>query len=120
MSKQKYYVNLNPISMDDVSPVKIPDSTLIQYEIEATPEELEQLDTLLNETQDHDMEIRNLFSFRHFDESMTETDQHEYQHGMDKIFDMLYELGTPETKKQIKELHMQNHEPKRNMRNNKH
>ncbi|MFB4165965.1 hypothetical protein ACE1TI_19735 [Alteribacillus sp. JSM 102045] len=117
MDKQIYYVNLNPISMDDVSKVKIPDSSLIQYEIEATPEELEQLDFLLNETQDHDMEIQNLFTFRHFDESTTETDRHEYQSGMDKIFDMLYQLGTPETKKQIKDLHMQNHEKKRNMRN---
>ncbi|SDH43371.1 hypothetical protein SAMN05192534_105145 [Alteribacillus persepolensis] len=116
MEKQTYYVNLNPISMDDVSPVRIPDSTLIQYEIEATPEELENLRFLLNETQDHDIEASNLFSFEHFDESITETDQHEYQRGMDKVFDTIYELGTPETKKLIKEIHLQNHEPKKNMR----
>ncbi|RSL32553.1 hypothetical protein D7Z54_15485 [Salibacterium salarium] len=116
MEKRIYYVNLNPISMDDISPVKIPDSSLIQYEIEATSEELEKMDFLLNETQDHDLESQNLFTFRHFDESIAETDRYEYQAGMDKVIQMIYDLGTAETKQKIEEIHMINDEEKRNMK----
>ncbi|MFD2703861.1 hypothetical protein [Salibacterium lacus] len=120
MDKQTYYVNLNPISMDDVSRVKIPDSNMIQYEIEADPEELKSLDVLLNETQAHDLESRNLFTFRHFDESIEETDRHEFQRGMDHVLEKIYELGTPETKQKIEEAHILNDDPKRNMRKPPH
>ncbi|MGY4690542.1 hypothetical protein [Salibacterium sp. K-3] len=120
MEKKTYYVNLNPISMDDISRMKIPDSNLIQYEIEADEEELEQLDFLLGETQDHDLESRNLFTFRHFDESIEETDRHEFQRGMDHVLQKIYDLGTPETKQKMREAHILNDEPKRNMRRPPH
>ncbi|MFZ4453397.1 hypothetical protein [Salibacterium aidingense] len=120
MEKQTYYVNLNPISMDDISSVEIPDSTLIQYEIEATKEELEKLDFLLDETQNHDLEASNLFTFRHFDESIEETDRHEFQKGMDAVLQMIYDLGTPKTKQQMEEAGIVNKEEKRNMKRPPH
>ncbi|MFB5664218.1 hypothetical protein [Alteribacillus sp. HJP-4] len=116
MEKQKYYVNLNPISMDEVSPVRIPDSNLIQYEIEVTPDELEEVLFLLGEVQDHDVERQNLFTFRHFNEALTETDRHEYQDGLDKVFQMIYKYGSAETKKQVESIHLINDKPKRNMK----
>jgi len=38
-SKQLYYVNLNPISMDNISLTKVDDGQLIEYEISATEAE---------------------------------------------------------------------------------
>ncbi len=92
--------------MDTISDVKIDDSTLIQYEIEATPEELENLQHLLTETQAHDMELRNLFTFRHYDDKLADDDRKEFQNGLTHTFQRLYELGTPETKQRIEEIHM--------------
>ncbi|MDA3129896.1 hypothetical protein ACFPTR_01245 [Aliibacillus thermotolerans] len=108
MKKQKYYVNLHPLSMDAISTVKIPDPALIQYEIEATPEERDQLEFVLAETQKHDMELRNLFSFRHYDDVIADEDRNEFQSGLNQVFDMIYELGTPETKQQLREIGLLN------------
>lgn len=108
MKKQKYYVNLHQLSMDAISPVKIPDPALIQYEIEATPEELQQMEFVLEETQSHDMELRNLFTLRHFDDNLADEDRNEFQSGLNKVFEMIYKLGTPETKRQIEEIGLLN------------
>ncbi|KGA97691.1 hypothetical protein AJ85_06000 [Alkalihalobacillus alcalophilus ATCC 27647 = CGMCC 1.3604] len=110
MEKQKYYINLNPISMDDISPTKIGDGQLIEYEIEATETEKKDLANLLHEVQKHDLELSNLFSFEHFDQSKTDIDQEEYQKGMDDVYEALYRLGTPETKRIIEEIHLRNRE----------
>ncbi|WP_240375780.1 hypothetical protein [Bacillus piscicola] len=104
MEKKKYYVNLHPVSMDDVSPVRIPDSTIIQYEIEVTPDELSEIQTLLKEARAHDLEAHNLFTFEHFDENETIEDLNEFQHGLDKVFQKIYEFGTPVTKEQLEQM----------------
>ncbi|TSB45190.1 hypothetical protein [Alkalicoccobacillus porphyridii] len=108
--KQLYYVNLNPISMDAISPVRVNDGQLIEYEIEATLDEKKELEHLLHETQAHDVELGNLISFRHFDDEIGDADKNEYQRGLGTIFDELYRLGTEETKAKIKEIHLINDE----------
>ncbi|SFF01879.1 hypothetical protein [Alteribacillus iranensis] len=113
MHKQKYYVNLHPLSMDDISPVKIPDSSLIQYEIEVTPTELEEMEYILEETQAHDLELHNLFTFEHYNQDATDVDSKEVQYGMNRIFEKIYEYGTPETKGQLDEMGVMDLSPNR-------
>ncbi|MDQ0208259.1 hypothetical protein [Alkalicoccobacillus murimartini] len=108
--KQLYYVNLNPISMDTISPVRVNDGQLIEYEIAASLSEREDLEHLLHEVQAHDVELGNLISFRHFDDTEGDADKNEYQRGLNDIFDALYRLGTEETKAKIKEIHLINDE----------
>ncbi|GAE26387.1 hypothetical protein JCM9140_2443 [Halalkalibacter wakoensis JCM 9140] len=108
MEKELYYVNLNPISMDAISPIKVDDGQLIEYEIAATPTEKKALEDLLHEVQSHDLELGNLITFRHFDDEVVDEDRNEYQRGLNDVYEELYRLGTPETKEKIKEIHMIN------------
>ncbi|GAF66568.1 hypothetical protein BTS2_3469 [Bacillus sp. TS-2] len=108
MEKQKYYINLNPISMDTISPTKVDDGQLIEYEIEATETEKSDLENLLHEVQSHDVELGNLFSFKHFDTFKSDLDQSEYQNGLDDIYEAIYRLGTSETKRKLEEIHLVN------------
>lgn len=110
MEKNSYFINLHPISMDTISNVKIDDPRLIQYEITATEEEIEELQHLLTEVQKHDLELRDLFSFRHFNELYTDNDRNETQLGLNHIYRELHRLGTPETKQKIEEIHLINDE----------
>lgn len=106
--KEKYYVNLNPISMDAISPIKVDDMNLIQYEIEATTSELNKLQHLLSEVQAHDMELSNLFTFKHFNNKIADADRDETQRGWNAVYKQLYELGTPPTKQAIEEINLIN------------
>ncbi|MCL7749313.1 hypothetical protein [Halalkalibacter alkaliphilus] len=108
MEKELFYVNLNPISMDTISPTKVDDGQMIEYEIEATPAEKKALEDLLHEVQSHDLELGNLFTFRHFDDEQVDEDKNEYQRGLNDVYEELYRLGTAETKQKIKEIHMIN------------
>lgn len=108
--KEKYYVNLNPISMDTISPIKVDDMNLIQYEIEATSSELGKLQHLLNEVQAHDMELGNLFTLKHFKDKTADADRDETQRGWNAVYKQLYELGTPPTKQAIEEINLLNDE----------
>ncbi|MBU8908864.1 hypothetical protein KH400_19890 [Desertibacillus haloalkaliphilus] len=94
--------------MEDLNVTKIDDPGLIQYEIEATPEEAHDLQDLLKEVQTHDLELRNLFTFRHFKDEFLDDDSNEFQNGLDHVYQKLYELGTPKTKQQIEEIHLRN------------
>ncbi|WP_026689700.1 hypothetical protein [Alteribacter aurantiacus] len=105
MMKKTYYISLNPSSMDAVSEMKVPESGY-QYEIQATEEEMEALQDLLTVTQAHDVDERNLLTFRHFDDRYAIADRNEYQEGLSNVFKALYELGTPETKQAIEEIHL--------------
>ncbi|WYS07819.1 hypothetical protein MKZ27_07055 [Bacillus sp. FSL R5-0394] len=108
MDKQLYYVNLNPISMDTISNVRVNDGQLIEYEIAATEEEKKQFEDLLRQVNKHDVELGNLFSFRHFDERAGDADKNEFQVGMNDVYERLYQLGTEETKAKIKEINLLN------------
>lgn len=108
MDKKKYYVNLNPISLNGISTTKVDDGQLIEYEIEASEEEFQNLKKLLDEVQAHDMELADLFTFKHFDERYSDADRNETQQGLNQIYDKLYELGTEDTRAAIQEIHLIN------------
>ncbi|MFB4213811.1 hypothetical protein ACE1TH_18115 [Shouchella sp. JSM 1781072] len=106
--KQLYYVNLNPISMDNISLTEVDDGQLIEYEISATEAEKEQLERLIREVHKHDVELGNLLSFKHFDDLTADADKDEFQTGMNDIYEEIYRLGTDETKQKVSEIHLQN------------
>ncbi|NEU31882.1 hypothetical protein GN156_14005 [bacterium LRH843] len=110
MEKELYYVNLNPISMETLSPIKINDGYLIEYEVAVTPSEKKDLENLLREVQAHDMELGSMFTFKHFDETGRIHDKDEYQRGLNDVYEEIYRLGTPETKQQIEEINLINHD----------
>ncbi|PYZ98208.1 hypothetical protein CR205_06330 [Alteribacter lacisalsi] len=104
--KKKYYIQLNPISMDFISDVKIEDGSAgYQYEVEADEEEITELQDMLTIAQAHDSDERNLLSFRHFDDQSADHDRMEYREELNAIFQKMYELGTPPTRKAIEEIH---------------
>ncbi|WP_017728955.1 hypothetical protein [Halalkalibacterium ligniniphilum] len=108
MKKESYYVNLNPISMDTLSPTPANDGQTIEYEIEVTPDEKKALEDLLHDVQAHDMELGNMFTFRHFDDLTGDSDRNEYQRGLNDIFEAIYQYGTNETKQKLDEIHLIN------------
>ncbi len=110
MDKQNYFVNLNPISMDAISPVKVGDGQMIEYEISATETEIKALQDLLNQVQSHDLELGNLFTFRHFDDLKVDRDKNEYQSGLNDVYEAIYNLGTEETKRKVEEIGLMNND----------
>ncbi|WP_078551934.1 hypothetical protein [Bacillus alkalicellulosilyticus] len=104
MERQTYYVNLNPISMEDISPTKIGDGQLIEYEIFVNDAEYKELQDLLLEVQAHDMELGDLFTFKHFNELETDRDRNETQRGLYDVYRMIHKFGTTETKRAIESL----------------
>ncbi|MDE5414865.1 hypothetical protein [Alkalihalobacterium chitinilyticum] len=106
MGKDIYYVNLNPISMDNISRTPVNDGQMIEYEIEATDEQYRDLQKLLQEVQAHDLEAADLFTFKHFNEEFSEADRRETQRGLNQVYRLIYELGTPQTKQALEEIHL--------------
>ncbi|WP_209124066.1 hypothetical protein [Alkalihalobacillus sp. BA299] len=106
MKKEVYYVNLNPISMDNISRTPVQDGQMIEYEIEASDEQYRELQELLKEVQAHDLELSDLFTFKHFNEEFAEADRRETQRGLNQIYRKIYELGTPQTKQALEEIHL--------------
>ncbi len=109
MEKQLYYVSLNPTSMDTISPIRINDGQLIEYEISATPAEKLSLEKLLRATKAHDVELSGLFTFKHFNTKKRDQDKDDYQRTLNEVYKELYRLGTEETKQQIEEINLLNH-----------
>lgn len=108
MEKEAYYVNLNPISMDTLSATPANDGQMIEYEVRVTPTEKEALEQLLHSAQKHDMELGNMFSFRHFDDEKVDQDKDDLQSSLNDVYEAIYKYGTDETKRQIQEIHLVN------------
>lgn len=96
--------------MNEINTIKADDGQLIEYEIEATESELQRLQRLLDEVHAHDMELGNVFTFKHMDEDHNVGDEKETQDGLNQVFQQLYELGTEDTKKALQELNLHQQE----------
>lgn len=92
--------------MDTISSVEVNDGQLIEYEIEATDEEYKELKNLLTEVQAHDLELADLFTFKHFNERFSDADRDETQRGLEQAFQMIFDLGTEDTKRKINEIRL--------------
>ncbi|WP_052364124.1 hypothetical protein [Geomicrobium sp. JCM 19037] len=58
----------------------------------------------MKEVQAHDMELQDLFTFRHFNEKYTVDDGAEMQHGLNEVYKKIYALGTHETREQMESM----------------
>ncbi|MGO4887002.1 hypothetical protein ACJ2A9_04520 [Anaerobacillus sp. MEB173] len=99
MEKKRYYITMNT-ELLGIREEKIPDMHLIQHEIEATEDELEELKKMLIETKDEDMVISDFF-LHPLNEGFAEHDRNDFEEDFQKLHEMIYQLGTPETKRKL-------------------
>ncbi len=108
MEKQRYYVSLNPTAMNNISPIRINDGQLVEYEISATPQEKMKLEQLIKSAKAHDVEFGGLFTFKHFNEDTRDQDKDDFQRSLNEVYKEIYRLGTEETKKKMEEIDLLN------------
>lgn len=96
MEKGIFYVTLET---GETSPQPNPETNGVQYAIEATPNEMKELELLFSKKQD-DMD----FLFKPMDEESIEKDRKDDNNAMMSIYKKLYEYGTAQTRKQIDEI----------------
>src|SRR5690554_1021973 len=99
MEKKRYYITMNMEHMG-IREEKIPDMHLIQHEIEATEEELEEVKKLLIETKDEDLVLSDIF-LHPLNEGYSDHDRYDFEDDFQKLHRMIYNLGTPETKRKL-------------------
>ncbi|RBW71387.1 hypothetical protein [Bacillus taeanensis] len=98
-NKQVYFVSLQSGEMRN----QPWDDQLNYFEIKADPQEAKQLEHLLREVDKRDFNS-NAFLLHHFNEEKVDGDREEYQYILEKVYQKVYELGTLETKEQLKTL----------------
>ncbi|WP_240375779.1 hypothetical protein [Bacillus piscicola] len=96
MERTTYYVQLHP-TLTRISSVK-PDDNTIQYTIKATPAEKLELEKRLDAAEHEDV-TPSLVLERVHDEPKEDRAKSELNVETKKLFEKIYELGTPETKR---------------------
>jgi hypothetical protein len=98
MERKTYYVSVHA---GEVLPVE--DASPFEFEITATPDEVEELQILFDKMFSEDLET---FVNAHipFKSDEIKHDHQEYDETMVDVYKMIYTLGTPETKKHISEM----------------
>lgn len=97
MEKGVFYVTLET---GEISQQPNPETNGVQYAIEATPNEMKELEILFSKKRD-DMDF--LYT-KPMDEGSVDKDRKEDYSAMMGIFKKLYEYGTAQTRKQIDEI----------------
>ncbi|MBU9713448.1 hypothetical protein [Evansella tamaricis] len=100
MDKQTYFVTFRTGSKVEIMEEEIPDRT-IQYEITADKEELKNLQSMINELKEKDIFQEHIL-VRPFKEYRAAVDKEELQSELNDLLDCIYELGTKETKENLK------------------
>ncbi|WP_018923342.1 hypothetical protein [Salsuginibacillus kocurii] len=101
MRREKYFVTVD-MPLLGISDVKTEDNS-IQYEIEATHEEKEEIKDLLDALQEQDIEFQQIFGHP-FDEPASDEEKSDAQFRVEKLYQRIYDLGTDETKHTLKEM----------------
>ncbi|GGB30174.1 hypothetical protein F3157_13350 [Virgibacillus dakarensis] len=97
--KKTYFVT---VDTEDIREVSIPESG-IEYEISATPEEIKEIEMLfMNKDKNAKKAVK--FLGKPFDEWGADKERGSYDDHLMTIYQRLYDLGTEETRKRIKEL----------------
>ncbi|GEN88261.1 hypothetical protein [Oceanobacillus sojae] len=99
MARNKYFVT---VDTEEISEVSLPDNG-IEYEIYATPEEVKEIEVLFAR-KDKNAKDAVKFVGKPFDERPVDAKRDSYEEYLIAIYRKLYELGTDETRKGIKEL----------------
>ncbi|SFF01859.1 hypothetical protein [Alteribacillus iranensis] len=100
MERNTYYIQMHP-NMMRITNVKLDDNT-IQYGVRATPEEKLELEKRMDEVQRDDASPSLLLERVH-DEYLEEDAKAGLNMETKQLFQKIYELGTPETKKFLEE-----------------
>jgi hypothetical protein len=100
MEKHPYYVN---VASNEILPE--PGDTGTPFEIEATENELAELQSLFDRRDDEEQHslVRTLTPYERFDTLETDQDERSepFDETMHDIYQKIYELGTPQTRGQI-------------------
>ncbi|TSB45501.1 hypothetical protein [Alkalicoccobacillus porphyridii] len=99
--RESYYVTLD-MALMAISKTKTPDNT-IQYQIYATEKEKDQLASLLERVKSEDFEQQQILQ-RPFDETKADQEKVQTQNDLKDVYQMLYDLGTLETKEIIADI----------------
>ncbi|MCA1057299.1 hypothetical protein LCM10_20355 [Rossellomorea aquimaris] len=99
VAKDTYYVD---ISSGDVVP-HAEEARSVSFQIKATPEEVSKLKALFQANDEDDMSTFNRaqIPFRQYHNDPENT---RYDHSMQKIYSMIHQLGTLETRRNIEEM----------------
>ncbi|MEG9299091.1 hydrolase [Mangrovibacillus sp. Mu-81] len=110
-TRNTYFID---ISSGDVVP-HAEEAKSVSYQIRATPEEVTKLKTLLEKNHDDEM---STFTRAHipFREYHKDPENAQYDHSMKEIFEMIFKLGTEETRRNIKEMGVLNYNKDKNKR----
>jgi hypothetical protein len=101
--KRKYYVSLEfGTHTGEIQTQKDENSPVFQYEIEATPQEVEQLEKLFAEAQETELQF---FAKAHVPFLDNEAEENaEEDREINRIYQMIYQLGTEKTREQLREI----------------
>jgi hypothetical protein len=110
-TRDMYFVD---ISSGDVVP-HAEEAKSVSFQIHATPEEVTKLNALFEENYDADMSTFNRAQIP-FRQYHNDPENAQYDHSMQKIYAMIHQLGTLETRKNIEEMGVLNPIKKSNTR----
>lgn len=96
--KKQYFVT---VDKEDIREISIPESG-IEYEVYASPNERKEIEMLFVEK---DKSAKGAVEFlgKPFDEWGADDERNRYDNNLIKVYQKIYELGTPSTKEKIKE-----------------
>ncbi|CAM3795300.1 hypothetical protein [Alkalicoccus chagannorensis] len=106
MAKDIYYVVWRSGTFIELTPV-LADDQLIHYEVELNAAEREKLEAKLQEVSDGDVMPEHIF-VSPFDETKDDWEKIELGDDEDNLFHMIYNFGTPETRRRLNELYDDN------------
>lgn len=101
MQKKRYYVEMEQSSMG-ISEVQTGENT-IQYAVDVTPEEKEELEKQIDEVKHEDPSGGEIIA-RAVDERNADAAKDKMQMKMDNLYKKIFEVGTAETKDFIREI----------------
>lgn len=98
--KDYYYISLVKGTVTEMS---IPDTA--EYEVYATPADIEKITKLLDENHDRDVSFAALnIPFKPFAEDEVDKMREKDDDNLTEVFEFLYKLGTQETREKLKEV----------------
>lgn len=100
MERKKFYVNLQ---LNEVNDYSVPGNN--EYEIIANEEEVSYIKFLFNNL-DHDSKQALSYIVNYVDENRVDRERENYSDNLIEIYKQLYELGTEETKLEVKKLNL--------------
>ncbi|MGR3766371.1 hypothetical protein [Rossellomorea sp. NS-SX7] len=111
VTKDTYFVD---ISSGDIVP-HAEEARSVNYQIQATPDEVTKLKTLFEKNDDADMSTFNRAQIP-FRQYHNDPENAQYDHSMHEIYEMIFKLGSDETRRNIKEMGVLNYNNDSNTR----